>query len=82
MTANGAMLPPKKKKTDRIGMRHGVNHVQGAAEPLLTWTKRGPKWQQAVEAYVAAMADEVSPKDVRKAFEEAPMEEGMFLPSY
>jgi hypothetical protein len=34
-----------------------------------------------VEACVAAMEDELSPKEVRQAFEEAAIEEGMFLPS-
>jgi hypothetical protein len=69
--------PPVYIKTNCIGMRAGINHVQRAAEQLLTWTKRGPKCKQAVEACVDAMEDDRRPQ----AFEEAAIEEGMLLSS-
>ena len=71
--------PPVYVKTERIGIRFGVSHVQGAAEQLLKWNKRGPKWQQAVEACMAAMENELPSQEARKAFEAAAKESGMLL---
>ncbi|WP_027163666.1 DUF982 domain-containing protein [Mesorhizobium sp. WSM1293] len=66
-------------RTDRPGVRFRVSHVEGAAEQLLKWTKRGPKWTFAVRVCMAAMSDELPAQDARKAFEEAAKEEKMFL---
>ncbi|MER9657237.1 DUF982 domain-containing protein [Mesorhizobium sp. M0152] len=46
----------------------------------MKWTKRGPKWQQAVETCMAAMEGNVPTQEVRRAFEAAAKEESMFLP--
>ncbi|MER8911999.1 DUF982 domain-containing protein [Mesorhizobium sp. M0854] len=67
-------------KTDHDGFRYGVHHVEAAAEELVLWTKRGPKWQEAERACVEAMSGKVSPQQARDAFEEAPNEEGMLFP--
>ncbi|MER8638492.1 DUF982 domain-containing protein [Mesorhizobium sp. M1365] len=66
-------------KTDRPGVTYGCNNVEGAAEELLKWTKRGPKWKKAVETCMAAMEAEVPTQDARRAFEAAAKEEKMFL---
>ena len=39
-----------------------------------------PKWQKAVEACVAALADEAPPESVRGPFRAAAKEEGKLLP--
>jgi hypothetical protein len=72
--------PPVYVRTNRPGIRFGVSHVEGAAEQLLKWTKRGPKWQQAVETCMAAMEGNVPTQEVRRAFEAAAKEESMLLP--
>ncbi|MFD2056811.1 DUF982 domain-containing protein [Mesorhizobium calcicola] len=61
---------------------HGFpfSHVEGAAEQLLKWTKRGPKWNLAVETCMAAMEGNVPTQEARRAFEAAAKEERMFLP--
>ncbi|ESX22138.1 hypothetical protein X766_03990 [Mesorhizobium sp. LSJC255A00] len=72
--------PPVYVKGDRPGMRYGISHVQGAAEELLKWTKRGPRWRRAIEACMAAIEGKVPPKEVRQLFEDAAKEEKVFLP--
>ncbi|MER8841184.1 DUF982 domain-containing protein [Mesorhizobium sp. M0913] len=72
--------PPVYVKTDHDGFRYGVHHVEAAAEELVLWTKRSPKWQEAERACVEAMSGKVSPQQARDAFEEAPNEEGMLFP--
>ncbi|RUZ81261.1 DUF982 domain-containing protein [Mesorhizobium sp. M7A.F.Ca.US.006.01.1.1] len=72
--------PPVYVRTDRPGIRFGVSHVEGASEQLLKWTKRGPKWKQAVETCMAAMEGNVPTQEVRRAFEAAAKEESMLLP--
>ncbi|MER8396403.1 DUF982 domain-containing protein [Mesorhizobium sp. M0045] len=69
--------PPVYVKTDRPGITYGCNNVEGAAEELMKWTERGPKWNLAVQACSDAFEGRVSPNDVRKAFEEAAEEEGV-----
>ncbi|MER8605858.1 DUF982 domain-containing protein [Mesorhizobium sp. M1233] len=71
--------PPVYVRTDRPGHRYGVSHVEGAAEELMKWTKRGPKWNLAVQSCIDAFEDKVTPMDVRKAFEAAAKEEKMLL---
>ncbi|UVK39375.1 DUF982 domain-containing protein [Mesorhizobium sp. AR10] len=73
--------PPVYVRTDRPGLSYGVSHVEGAAEQLLKWTKKGPKWDYAVRVCMAALADEMPTQEARKAFEAAAKEEKMFLPS-
>ncbi|GLS36059.1 hypothetical protein GCM10010869_16480 [Mesorhizobium tianshanense] len=73
--------PPLYVKTDRPGVRFGVSHVEGAAEKLLSWTKRGPRWRHAVELCMEGLQGRVAPAAVRDAFEAAAKEEGMFLPA-
>ncbi|TPJ34436.1 DUF982 domain-containing protein [Mesorhizobium sp. B2-8-3] len=72
--------PPVYVKGERPGLRYGVSHVQGAAEQLLLWNRRGPKWKRAVEGCMAAIEGEVSPKEVRQLFEAAAKEEKVLLP--
>ncbi|MER9133525.1 DUF982 domain-containing protein [Mesorhizobium sp. M0768] len=73
-------LPPVYVKTEHDGFRYGVHSVQAAAEELVLWTKRGPKWQEAERVCADAMRRKVSPKQARDAFEEAAKEEGMIFP--
>jgi hypothetical protein len=63
-------------------MTHNVSNVQAAAEVLLQWTKRGPKWNLAVRVCMAALADQATAQEARKAFRAAAKEEGMFLPAH
>nr|WP_280944175.1 DUF982 domain-containing protein [Mesorhizobium sp. WSM2561] len=67
-------------KTETAGVRYGVTHVEGAADELVTWTKRGPKWRHAVELCLEGLQGRVPPVAVRDAFEAAAREEGMLLP--
>ncbi|RWP62570.1 DUF982 domain-containing protein [Mesorhizobium sp.] len=73
--------PPAHVKTDRPGLRDGVSHVEGAAEQLLEWTRKGPKWQRASALCLQALGgEEVDLKEVRRAFEAAAEEEGVLWP--
>ncbi|RWO19075.1 MAG: DUF982 domain-containing protein [Mesorhizobium sp.] len=64
--------PPVYVTTDRPGLCCGVSHVEGAAEQLLKWTKRGPKWQRASALCLQALGgEEIDLKGVRNAFEAA-----------
>nr|WP_292178887.1 hypothetical protein [Mesorhizobium sp.] len=49
-------------KANRPGIRHGVSHVEGAAEELMVWDTKGPKWTKAVQSCVDAFVGKVSPK--------------------
>ncbi|WP_404927171.1 DUF982 domain-containing protein [Mesorhizobium sp. ORM16] len=69
--------PPVYVRSDKVGITTGISHVEGAAQELIKWRKRGPKWKTAVQLCVDCFADRASPQDVRKAFEEAAKEEGM-----
>ncbi|WP_352972579.1 DUF982 domain-containing protein [Mesorhizobium sp. M1334] len=73
--------PPVFVKTDRPGVTYGVNHVEGAAEELMKWPKRGPKWKLALQSWIAGFEGRVSPQEVRMAFEAAAREEGMLRSS-
>ncbi|MER9665231.1 DUF982 domain-containing protein [Mesorhizobium sp. M0203] len=72
--------PPVYVRTDQPGVRVGVSHVEGAAEELMKWTNRGPRWDLAVRICTAALADKVSPQLAGKAFLAAAKEEGTLLP--
>ncbi|MER9073660.1 DUF982 domain-containing protein [Mesorhizobium sp. M0904] len=57
----------------------GFSHDEGAAEQL-QWTKLGPKWKQAVETCMAAMAGDMPSQDARRAFEAAARRRGRCYP--
>ncbi|RUX61710.1 DUF982 domain-containing protein [Mesorhizobium sp. M7A.F.Ca.CA.002.09.1.1] len=69
--------PPVYVRSDRVGITAGISHVEGAAEELMKWPRKGPKWNKAVQVCIDAFEDRASPEDVRQAFEEAAEEEGM-----
>ena len=71
--------PPVPVSGECIGMTHNVSNVETASEHLLQWTKRGPKWNQAVRVCMAAMADQATPQEVRRCFRLAAMEEGKLV---
>ncbi|MER8459676.1 DUF982 domain-containing protein [Mesorhizobium sp. M0915] len=54
--------PPIYVKTKRPGIRHGVSHVEGAAEELMAWDTKGPRWTKAVQSCVDALEGKSSPK--------------------
>nr|WP_280951022.1 DUF982 domain-containing protein [Mesorhizobium sp. WSM4312] len=60
--------------------RHNVSNVEAAGEVLLKFTKRGPKWRQAVESIVAFGEHKASAQEVRRLFRLAAKEEGVLLP--
>ncbi|MET3579869.1 hypothetical protein ABID19_002900 [Mesorhizobium robiniae] len=41
--------PPCHIETDKPGLTSVCTNVEGAAAELMKWTKRGPKWKEAVE---------------------------------
>ncbi|MER8884867.1 DUF982 domain-containing protein [Mesorhizobium sp. M0678] len=53
--------PPVYVKTKRPGIRNGVSHVEGAAEELLAWDTKGPRWTKAVQSCVDAFEGRMSP---------------------
>ncbi|MER8956350.1 DUF982 domain-containing protein [Mesorhizobium sp. M0833] len=71
--------PPVYVKTNRPGIRHGVSHVEGAAEELMAWDTKGPRWTKAVQSCVDAFEGRVSPQEVRQAFEAAAKEANVYL---
>ncbi|WP_192183234.1 DUF982 domain-containing protein [Mesorhizobium amorphae] len=69
-------------KTDRGGLRHAVDHVQGAAKELPKWTRRGPRWHKAMTLCQSALeGDPIDPQIIRKAFEAAAKEAKMLVSS-
>lgn len=64
---------------ETVCLRLHVNSVEVAAEELLKWLKRGPRWRKAVESCVAGLEDKVTPEQARKAFEAAAKETGMLF---
>lgn len=71
--------PSVRVRTERIGLAYEASNVRGAAEQLLKWEKRGPKWRKAVETCMAALEDKATPQEARKAFEVAAKESGMLM---
>ncbi|TGT64047.1 MULTISPECIES: DUF982 domain-containing protein [unclassified Mesorhizobium] len=69
--------PKVSVRTKKVGVRQVVSSVEVAAEHLLQWEKRGPKWRKAVEMCLAAIEGKVEPDDVGKAFKAAAEESGM-----
>ncbi|MBZ9766567.1 DUF982 domain-containing protein [Mesorhizobium sp. CA6] len=76
MRTHGALWfsPPVSVKTRQTGVRYEVNNVQAAAENLLEWPERGRHWNRALQACL-----DLTPDDVRAAFETAARKEGMLL---
>jgi len=73
---------PVYVRTDRPDLSYGVDHVQGAAEQLRKWTKRGPKWHKAMTLCLSALeGDPIDPQVIRKAFAAAAKEARMLFPS-
>ncbi|MER8962640.1 DUF982 domain-containing protein [Mesorhizobium sp. M0701] len=70
--------PPVYVKRKRPGIRNGVSHVEGAAEELLAWDTKGPRWTKAVQSCVDARGQDV-PHEVREAFEAAAKEANVYL---
>ncbi len=62
--------PPVYVRTHRPGVRFGVSHVEGAADQLLKWSNKEPRWDYAVRVCMATLA--------RKAFAAAAKEEKSF----
>jgi hypothetical protein len=71
--------PVDVKVPGRVGLRLHVNSVEVAAEELLKWPKRGPRWRKGVETCMAAMKGKATPEQTRKAFEATAKEAGMLL---
>jgi hypothetical protein len=71
--------PPVYVKASRPGIRHEVSHVEAAAEELMAWDTKGPRWTKAVQSCVDAFEGRVSPQEVREAFEMAAKEAGVYL---
>ncbi|ESZ28733.1 MULTISPECIES: DUF982 domain-containing protein [unclassified Mesorhizobium] len=72
--------PPVYVKTDRPGFRLGISRIGTAAEELLKWSNRGPKWRSAAEACLSAMDGKMPIGDFRLLFEAAADQEEMLLP--
>ncbi|RVA09901.1 DUF982 domain-containing protein [Mesorhizobium sp. M7A.F.Ca.US.002.01.1.1] len=72
--------PPVYVKTDRQGVRLGISRIDTAAEELLKWSNRGPKWRLA-EACLTAMDGKMPTENFRLLFEDAAEEEDMLLPN-
>ena len=72
--------PPVPVMMDTPGLRLQVSSVEVAAEELLKWPKRGPKWMTAVEVCASVLNDLTPSDDARKPFEAAAKEAGKLLP--
>jgi hypothetical protein len=73
--------PVSVRDVKRVGLTLNINNVTRAAEVLLSWQKRGPKWRAAVEACIDAHEGRKTAAEVRKAFEAAAKESGMLRSS-
>ena len=69
------------RSESNAGLTINVSNVSRAAETLLTWTKRGPKWRKAVQTCMDAMEGNKTPDEARKSFEAAAKESGMLRAS-
>ncbi|RWA98200.1 DUF982 domain-containing protein [Mesorhizobium sp.] len=70
--------PPVFVTTERVGVSYRCNNVRGAAEHLLKWTQRGPKWHRASALCLSALeGEDVDLKEIRRAFEAAAKEAKM-----
>ena len=71
--------PPVSVEGNRPGLIIVISSVGRAAEQLLAWQDRGPKWRAAAQACVDAMDGAGSAKDARTAFVEAAAESGKLV---
>ena len=71
--------PPVSVKTSALGRIYEVNNVRTASQQMLEWTKRGPKWRNAIAVCLAALEGKKPAADARKAFEAAAREAGMLI---
>ncbi|RUX98102.1 MULTISPECIES: DUF982 domain-containing protein [unclassified Mesorhizobium] len=77
-----AFLSPVHVRSDLPGSRQRIEHVEGAADELLKWAKRGPRWHKAMTLCSSALeGDPIDPQIIRKAFAAAAKEAQMLLPS-
>ena len=71
--------PPVVVMTEKPGLSMGISSVERAGEQLLQWSVRGPNWEAAVAACMAALDGTGTPEQAREAFAEAARESGMLL---
>ncbi|AZO41473.1 DUF982 domain-containing protein [Mesorhizobium sp. M7D.F.Ca.US.005.01.1.1] len=77
-----AFLSPVYVRSDLPGSRQRIDHVEVAADELLKWAKRGPRWHKAMILCRSALeGDPINPQIIRKAFAAAAKEAQMLLPS-
>lgn len=69
--------PPVPVRTKHVGRTYNVSSARAAAEQLMLWETRGPKWRKAVQTCLSALEGKTPAADVRKAFEAAARESGM-----
>lgn len=68
--------PPVSVEGDRPSLIIVISTVERAAEVLLNWGERGPKWRAAVQACMDAMSGAGTADKAREAFIEAAEENG------
>jgi hypothetical protein len=73
--------PPINVRTAKIGATVSVDNVHHAADELLKWQRRGPRWKRAIEACMNALKSQIDGAVARRAFEAAAEESGMLLES-
>ncbi|TPJ49592.1 DUF982 domain-containing protein [Mesorhizobium sp. B2-6-4] len=73
--------PPVPISGKQSGIIYIVSNVEAACEHLLTWTKGGPKWNQAVRTCMNALVDRATPQEAREAFLAAAREAGVLRPN-
>lgn len=71
--------PPVSVTREKPSLTIIISSVERAAEQLLTWEERGPKWHMALVACMAAMEGSETADNARAAFEEAAREGGRLL---
>lgn len=69
--------PVPVRDVNKPGLTINVSNIPRAAEVLLTWPEKGPKWRKAVQTCIDAGEGRKSADEVRKAFEAAAKEAGM-----
>ncbi|MER8410061.1 DUF982 domain-containing protein [Mesorhizobium sp. M1342] len=74
------MVQPACLRQNRPTGFLGISRIDTAAEKLLKWSNRGPKWRSAAEACLSAMDGKMPTGDFRLLFEAAADEEEMLLP--
>lgn len=71
--------PPVSVRTDKPGLTISISSVERAAEQLLAWQERGPKWHAAASACMDALSGKSPAAQARAAFVDAAKESGMWL---